>query len=106
MNAYAFVSPSCVEGFGIPVLDAASLGVRVLVSELPSHREIAHLVKATHDFRLLDLSNVDNWIYEIDLLNTLDLCIEDEIQNRIYNYTTSMKYLENQFKSKIIDLVK
>ena len=64
LNAYAFVSPSCVEGFGIPVLDAASLGIRVLVSDLPSHREISHLVKSTKNFRLLDLSNIDNWIYE------------------------------------------
>ena len=38
LNAHAFASPSCVEGFGIPVLDAASLGVRVIASDRPSRR--------------------------------------------------------------------
>ena len=105
LNAYAFVSPSCVEGFGIPVLDAASLGVRVLVSDLPSHREIANLVKANQDFRLLDLSNVDNWIYEFKLLNTLDLDMEDQIKDRISNFKSYFKELKDIFETSIIDLV-
>ncbi len=105
LNAYAFASPSCVEGFGIPVLDAASLGVRVLVSDLPSHREISNLVKANHDFRLLDLSNEDNWIYEFNLLNTLNLDMENEIKNRIYNFKSRFNDLKYIFEKSIIDLV-
>ena len=83
LNAYAFVSPSCVEGFGIPVLDAASLGVRVLASDLPSHKEISHLIQKNQNFRLLDLSNVDNWINEFKLLNNLNLSMDVEIKYRI-----------------------
>ena len=64
LNAHAFASPSCVEGFGMPVLDAAFLGIRVSASDLPSHREIANLVKENHNFRLLYLSSVDKWINE------------------------------------------
>ena len=105
LNAYAFVSPSCVEGFGIPVLDAASLGVRVLVSDIPSHREIANLVSENKDFRLLDLSNLDNWIYELNLLNTLDLCIENEIQDRIMKFQSSFNKLKCKFDESILDLV-
>ncbi len=105
LNAHAFVSPSCVEGFGIPVLDAASLGIRVLASDLPSHREISNLVKQNQDFRLLDLSNVDKWIYELNLLNTLDLCMEEEIKNRISNYSYCFHGLKEIFERSIIDLV-
>ena len=105
LNAYAFVSPSCVEGFGIPVLDAASLGVRVLVSDLPSHREIANLVKKNQEFRLLDLSNVDNWIYEINLLNSLQLDMENEIKNRLFHFNSCFKHLKGIFEKSIIDLV-
>ncbi len=47
LNAMALVSPSLVEGFGIPVLDAACLGLVVLASPSASHREI----QALHDFR-------------------------------------------------------
>ena len=40
LNALALISPSLVEGFGIPVLDAACLGLTTLASPISSHREI------------------------------------------------------------------
>tara|TARA_B100001250_G_scaffold405246_1_gene422435 strand:- start:1293 stop:2786 length:1494 start_codon:yes stop_codon:yes gene_type:complete len=105
LNAYAFVSPSCVEGFGIPVLDAASLGVRVLASDLPSHKEIAHLVQENENFRLLDLSNVDNWINEFKFLNNLNLSMDVEIKLRIKRYESCFKALKDNFEKSIVDLV-
>ena len=47
LNALAVISPSLVEGFGIPVLDAACLGLSALASPIASHREI----QAMHDFQ-------------------------------------------------------
>ena len=105
LNAYAFVSPSCVEGFGIPVLDAASLGVKVLASDLPSHREIANLVSFNQEFRLIELSNVDNWIYEFNLLNSLELDMEGEIRNRLLKFNSCFNYLKDISEKSIIDLV-
>ena len=54
LNALALLSPSLVEGFGIPVLDAACLGLPAVASDSESHLEIANL----HDFShyLLTLS--------------------------------------------------
>ena len=46
LNALVLLSPSLVEGFGIPVLDAACLGLPAIVSDSESHLEIAKL----HDF--------------------------------------------------------
>ena len=46
LNALTLLSPSLVEGFGIPVLDAACLGLPAVVSDSESHLEIAKL----HDF--------------------------------------------------------
>ena len=105
LNAYAFVSPSCVEGFGIPVLDAASLGVRVLASDLPSHKEIGNLLNTPDNFRLLDLSNIDNWIDEFNQLNSLNLCMEEEIENRLSTFKTSFKDLKDDFEMSIINLI-
>ena len=105
LNAYAFASPSCVEGFGIPVLDAASLGVRVLASDLPSHKEIATLVNTPDDFRLLDLSNIDSWIDEFNQLNSLNLCVEEEIENRLYMFQEKFKNLKYDFERSIINLI-
>ena len=105
LNAYAFVSPSCVEGFGIPVLDATSLGVRVLVSDLNSHREIADIIKVNNNFRLIDLSSFDNWIYEFNLLNTLDLNVEDQIPERIAKFESFYGKYKLHFEERILDLV-
>ena len=105
LNAYAFVSPSCVEGFGIPVLDAASLGLRVIASNIPSHIEISQLIKDNESIRLLELSNVDDWIYELNKLNNLDLAMEDEINSRISNFSSCFSILKDRFEKTIVDLV-
>ena len=49
LHAMMVLSPSLVEGFGIPVLDAACVGAPVIASPSESHREIQSL----HDFREL-----------------------------------------------------
>lgn len=38
--AHAFCFPSLYEGFGIPILEAMTLGVPVLASDIPPHREV------------------------------------------------------------------
>lgn len=39
-NAKAFVFPSIVEGFGLPIVEALGHGLRVLASDTPIHREV------------------------------------------------------------------
>ena len=41
LGAAAMLSPSCVEGFGLPVLEANAMGVTAIVSDIPAHREIS-----------------------------------------------------------------
>lgn len=41
LGSTAVLSPSLAEGFGLPVLEADTIGVPVLASDIPSHREIA-----------------------------------------------------------------
>lgn len=62
LNATALLSPSLTEGFGIPVLDAASMGLRVVASDIPSHREIANLDGLPSKPQLLPVSDISAWI--------------------------------------------
>ena len=40
-GAQALIAPSTVEGFGLPVAEALSLGVPVIASDIAAHREVA-----------------------------------------------------------------
>ena len=58
LNALGLLSPSLVEGFGIPVLDGACLGMPTIASDCESHLEIQNL----HDFNehVLCLDTLDS----------------------------------------------
>lgn len=60
MNAEAFVYPSLYEGFGIPPLEAMSLGCPVLVSDIPVLHEVCN--DAAIFFNPLDESDIQSTI--------------------------------------------
>ena len=61
LNALALLSPSLVEGFGIPVLDAACLGLTTIASEIESHREIQAMNDFENYITLCSTQNKSNW---------------------------------------------
>ncbi|WP_413992043.1 glycosyltransferase family 4 protein [Labrys okinawensis] len=40
-GAHGLVQPSLAEGFGLPLVEAGALGIPVIASDIPAHREIA-----------------------------------------------------------------
>jgi glycosyltransferase involved in cell wall biosynthesis len=59
-NARALLFPSQAEGYGLPLLEALSLGVPVLASPLPAFRDIAGSVPED-----LDLDDDEAWLEAI-----------------------------------------
>ena len=49
VHARAFVFPSLAEGFGLPILEAASAGILILASDIPAHRELTPLIDVLVD---------------------------------------------------------
>jgi glycosyltransferase involved in cell wall biosynthesis len=68
LHASAITSPSLIEGFGIPVLDGACLGVPVLASDIGAHRDINRLYDFKNYVHLIPLESVPAWIYALDSL--------------------------------------
>lgn len=59
-SADIFISLSTEEAFGISVLEAAAAGAQLLVTDLPSHREIVELAQGTEDNLVPVRSTVDD----------------------------------------------
>jgi len=105
LNAHAFASPSCVEGFGIPVLDAYVLGLNVLASNIPSHREIENISISDGEIKLLELANMNSWI--LGLKEIADRNDEKYFskEERISNFMSSVKTLSKLFDDKLCELI-
>lgn len=60
LNAAAMLSPTLVEGFGMPVMEANAMGVPTIASDIPAHREIANATTT-----LLSGDDEDAWFRAI-----------------------------------------
>lgn len=60
-GARAVLSPTLVEGYGMPVVEALAAGARVVASDIPSHREIAG-----GRALLLDPAGSDAWFEAVE----------------------------------------
>ncbi len=109
LNAIALLSPSLVEGFGIPALDAACLGLAALVSDCESHREI----QAMYDFDQYVLTS--NTLYTYEWANYMRSLAEKAKDNhnqpiqerkfRIKRYKEKSAILRETFQKNLIDLL-
>ena len=109
LNALAVLSPSLVEGFGIPVLDGACIGTPVIASPSDSHREIQQL----HDFQTLvwlcDTTDPYSWGLAMrDLALKEQARIQDpssERQRRLERYDSMAANVFETFQATICDQV-
>ncbi len=109
LNAMALLSPSLVEGFGIPVLDSACLGMTAIASNCDSHREI----QSMHDFEkyvvLINTLESREWAFAMqsvagiskDMLSSA----VSERQLRLSRYENKSRLLKQQFKTELIEML-
>jgi len=87
-QARAVLMPSLAEGFGLPIIEALTLGTPVLASNLPAHLEVGG------DFAIyLDPGDVAGWVCEIDRL-VKDRAYAEGLRRRTaaYQPTTAATY--------------
>ena len=109
LNARAFISPSFIEGFGIPVLDSASIGIKSLVSDIKPHREIHDLKDFNKYIHLISLTNYNSWLIELENIfenNELDNLGKEDKYNRLKRYALISEQINKEFNTNIHDLIK
>ena len=105
MNALCLLSPSIIEGFGIPVLDACCLGLKCYASDCNSHKEIQKLYDFSNFLEICETNSI-KWN---EIFNNEDLtdqsAIDVTILNRIYRYEKFNRKIKNQFRIDISNLI-
>jgi glycosyltransferase involved in cell wall biosynthesis len=109
LNALSLLSPSLVEGFGIPVLDGACLGMTTMASDCESHLEI----QALHDFQkyviCLDTLNSREWASALQAVAGSEMYKADqatqERRQRIKRYFRLEGQFKEQLQSNLINLL-
>lgn len=105
INALMTCSPSLGEGFGIPVLDAACLGVPTLASSCDSHQEIANLFDFDKYVHLLQLGHYGDWgeVLNFKCKQQLNLLSnpKQEFDRRRARYTSYQAQISSQFEKSL-----
>ena len=109
LNALALMSPSLVEGFGIPVLDAACLGLPALASACDAHREIHDMFDFSDYVLPISTLETRDWANAMNATASLQnhLVNEpgDERTRRLRRYLRISDQIEACFEEKLARLM-
>ena len=101
LNALGLLSPSLVEGFGIPVLDSACLGMPTIASDCESHLEIQSLHDFDRHVLCLDTLNSREWAAALQAVAGSNRHLADEPAKTRRDRIGRYKQLQNGFTDQL-----
>ena len=102
IHALSLLSPSLVEGFGIPVLNACCLGLPCYASDCDSHKEILNLFDFNSYLKIYNTNSKIQWTniflenYSVDIKN-----IQQIRRQRIDRYRELSNKFQNNFVNQL-----
>lgn len=109
LHAMAVLSPSLVEGFGIPVLDGACVGAPVIASPSNSHAEIKELQDFEDLVWLCPTTDPTDWAMAMSDLATAEMMriqdVDEERQRRLERYDHCEAEVFEQFRLTVCDQI-
>ncbi len=106
LNALCLLSPTLIEGFGIPVLDACCLGLKCFASDCNSHIEIKELYDFKDFLTIYSPKSIIKWSRIFNDKSILNISEEDKtIENRINRYQNINKIIRDEFRLKLSKLI-
>ena len=109
LNTLLLLSPSLVEGFGIPVLDSACLGAPTLASDCASHRQIQGLFDFNRNVLLCDTLHTSSWASAMKELAAANSHLvgqpSEERQRRLQRYHHIAPQVRQRFTEQISSLL-
>jgi len=109
LNALGLLSPSLVEGFGIPVLDGACLGMPTVASDCESHLEIQDLHDFAEHLLCLNTLNSREWAAAMQAIAGSNMHWADHPaqtrRDRIARYCKFQKVFTNQLQQDLVAIL-
>lgn len=98
-GARALLVPSLAEGFSLPLLEARALGVPVIASDIPVHRE-----RADAEVRLLRADDQAGWLAAVDATpkshSSAFRTVDPALSERAY-YEDLMQFIQDRIDAKL-----
>ena len=95
LNSSLLISTSSAEGFGVPVLDASSINLPCLATNLPTYREIKDLGNS-NKLTLLNQNEDSTWIEHLSKVNKFNLEYSEKKLERIEHFKNFQIKLEHE----------
>ena len=95
LNSSLLISTSSAEGFGVPVLDALSINLPCLATNLPTYREIKAL-KPNNKLTLLSQNQNSTWIENLNKVKEFKLEDSEKKLERIDHFKNLLIKLEHK----------
>ena len=104
LNTSLLISTSATEGFGIPVMDSASLTIPVIANKIPSFIEIKEIF-SPNQITLIDLKEKQEWINCLNKTEVFNIEDNEAKKSRIKNYSEFCKISKQETTKKILNLI-
>tara|TARA_Y100001978_G_scaffold191787_1_gene196234 strand:+ start:508 stop:1908 length:1401 start_codon:yes stop_codon:yes gene_type:complete len=104
LNSSLLISTSSNEGFGIPLLDALSINLTAMATDIPSHREIKAL-NSNNKIKLIKENDDKTWIANFNNINIFDNKNKQEKLKRVDFFRSFIKDYEKTTFQKFKKLI-
>lgn len=99
LKANFFITTSCEEGFGIPLLDALLFDIFSIASNIQSYKELYSNYPNKHLYLIDDFNNLDSYLNPLEKLLMNKLIIDKEY--RLKNYCKNYNSIFDKSSSKL-----
>lgn len=100
-----YISASDVEGLANTILESMSVGLPMLLSDIPSHREVLHNIQNDHIGYVIDNKNPNDIREKVDLIMSLDQNRISKILQNLYEMKYTAKVMSMKYQEAYINLL-
>lgn len=101
-----YISASDVEGLANTILESMSVGLPMLLSDIPSHREVLYNIKDEHIGYIIDNKNPSDIKDKVNLILSLDQKRVSDILQHLYEHKYTAEVMSKKYQEAYIELMK